>query len=81
MSKYDPIDWPSEADKESALDEFAAEMRATEARQKAVSTEQLTSALSAIADFLRTNSTTGGGRRLRQFVWSLWNDSHLIKPL
>jgi hypothetical protein len=78
MSQYDPTDWPSEADKESALDAFAAEMRATEARQKAVSTQQLTSALSTITDFLRTSSTTGGGRRLRQFVWSLWNDSHLI---
>lgn len=44
----------------------------------AVSTQQLTSALSTITDFLRTSSTTGGGRRLRQFVWSLWNDSHLI---
>jgi hypothetical protein len=62
MSKYDPIDWPSEADKESALNEFAAEMRATEARQKAVSAQQLTFALSAITDFLRTSSTTGGGR-------------------
>jgi hypothetical protein len=78
MSKYDPIDWPSEADKESALNELAAEMRATEARQKAVSAQELTSALSTITDFLQTSSTTGGGRRLRQFVWSLWNDSYLI---
>jgi hypothetical protein len=78
MSKYDPNDWPSEADKESALNELAAEMRATEALQKAVSAQKLTTALSTITDFLRTSSTTGGGRRLRQFVWSLWNDSHLI---
>jgi len=68
----------SEADKESALNELTAEMRATGARQKAVSAQQLTSALTTITDFLRTSSTTGGGRRLRQFVWSLWNDSHLI---
>ena|ERR1700751_53211 len=78
MSQYDPTDWPSEADKESPLNELAAEMRATEARQKAVSAERLSSALSTITDFLRTSSTTGGGRRSRQFVWSLWNDSHLI---
>jgi hypothetical protein len=78
MSKYDPSDWPFEADKESALNELAAEMHATHARQKAVSAQKLTTALSTIADFLRTSSTTGGGRRLRQFVWSLWNDSHLI---
>jgi hypothetical protein len=78
MSKYDPNDWPSEADKESALNELAAEMRASKARQNAVSAEQLNAALSSITDFLRTSSTTGGGRRLRQFVWSLWNDSHLI---
>jgi hypothetical protein len=78
MSKYDPIDWSSEADKESALNELAAEMRANEARRKAVSAEELTSALSTITDFLQHSSTTGGGRRLRQFVWSLWNNSHLI---
>jgi hypothetical protein len=78
MSKYDPIDWSSEADKESALNELAAEMRATEARRKAISAEELTCALSTITDFLGHNSTTGGGRRLRQFVWSLLNDSHLI---
>jgi hypothetical protein len=53
-------------------------MRATEARRKAVSAEELTSALSTITDFLQHSSTTGGGRRLRQFVWSLWNESHLI---
>jgi hypothetical protein len=53
-------------------------MRATEARRKTVSPEELTSALSTITDFLQHSSTTGGGRRLRQFVWSLWNESHLI---
>ena len=58
--------------------ELAAEIRGTEARRKAVSAEELTSALSNITDFLQHSSTTGGGRRLRQFVWSLWNDSHLI---
>ena len=68
MSKYDPIDWPSDADKESALNELAAEMRATEARRKAVSAKELTCALSTIIDFLQHSSTTGGVRRVRQFV-------------
>ena len=63
MSKYDPIDWSSEADKESALNELAAEMRVNEARRKAVSAEELTSALSSITHFLQHSSTTGGGCR------------------
>jgi hypothetical protein len=53
-------------------------MHTTEARRKAVSSEELASALFTITDFLQHSSTTGGGRRLRQFVWSLWNESHLI---
>jgi hypothetical protein len=61
--------------------ELAAEIRGTEARRKAVSAEELTSALSAITDFLQHSSTTGGGRRLRQFVWSLWNESHLTDAI
>ena len=35
-------------------------------------------ALETIAEYLKTGWTTGGGRRLRQFVWSLWNGHHLI---
>jgi len=60
------------------VEELARELRATEAHRKAITPEKLVAALSTITDFLRANSTTGGGRRLRQFVWSIWNDSHLI---
>lgn len=40
--------------------------------------EELSGALNAITDYLSTGWSTGGGRRLRQFVWSLWNGHHLI---
>jgi hypothetical protein len=39
MSKYDRIDWPSDADKESALNELAAEMRAAEAQPRAAAAQ------------------------------------------
>ena len=41
MSQCDPTDWPSDADQESALNELAAEMRASAARQEAISPQQL----------------------------------------
>jgi hypothetical protein len=43
-----------------------------------VSPEELDAALSTLTELLRTNWTTGGGRRLRYFVWSLWNGWHLV---
>ena len=48
------------------------------ARLRSISTEELNAALSTVTDFLRTSWTTGGGRRLRHFVWSLWNGWHLV---
>jgi hypothetical protein len=78
MPESDPIDFPNEADKEAALEEFHAAMRAPEEGLKSVSSEELDSALSTIAEYLRTSWSTGGGRRLRHFVWSLWNGWHLV---
>jgi hypothetical protein len=78
MPESDPIDFPSEADKKAALDEFDTQMRAAKARLKSVSPEQLDAALTTVTGYLRTGWTTGGGRRLRQFVWSLWNGWHLV---
>ena len=54
------------------------QMRAAKARLKSVSPEELDAALSTVTEYLRTGWTTGGGRRLRQFVWSLWNGWHLV---
>ena len=78
MPENDPIDFPNEAAKEETLEEFHAPMRASEARPKSVSPEELDSALSTVAAYLRTGWSTGGGRCLRHFVWSLWNGWHLV---
>jgi hypothetical protein len=48
MPESDPIDFPNEADKETALEEFRDAMRASEARLKSVSPEELDSALSTV---------------------------------
>lgn len=67
--------WQGEAE---ALDELERSMSETKRRQDAISREELQSALDAITDYLETGWSTGGGRQLRQFMWSLWNGSHLI---
>jgi hypothetical protein len=61
-----------------ALAELAREMRAHETRRQSVSPEELESAIRVTIEFLRTGWTSGGGRRLRRFVWSLWNGWHLV---
>jgi hypothetical protein len=61
------------------LDEFEAEMKASETRQQSISGEELENAIAVTGDYLRTGWDSGG-RRLRQFVWSFWNGSHLINP-
>jgi hypothetical protein len=78
MSETDPIDFPIEADRKAALEEFDAQMRTAHAHLKSVSREELDAALSKVTEFLRINWTTGGGRHLRHFVWSLWNGWHLV---
>jgi hypothetical protein len=81
MPESDPIDFPTEADKRTALEQFDAEMRAAKARLQLVSREELNAVLSTLTDYLRSGWTTGGSRRLRHFVWSLWNGSHLVNFL
>ena len=53
-------------------------MQRSQARRDAISQEKLNEALKTVTDYLKTDWTTGGGRRLRQFVWSLWNGYHLV---
>jgi len=74
----EPIPFPSDVYEKVARDKFDAEMAAANARLKSVSPEELDAALSTFTGYLRTGWTTGGGRRLRQFVWSLWNGWHLV---
>lgn len=60
MPESDAIDFPNEADKEAALEEFHGTMRASEARLKSVSPEELDGALSTVVEYLRTGWSTGG---------------------
>lgn len=53
-------------------------MKTRKALRESISAADLDSAIKATIDTLRTDWSTSGGRRLQQFVWSLWNDSHLI---
>ncbi|MEO8352555.1 MAG: hypothetical protein ABI680_12535 [Chthoniobacteraceae bacterium] len=69
---------PTPEEEQAVLDEFAREMRRSQERKDSVSPERLQEALETITDYLATGWSTGGGRRLRQFVWSLWNTHHLI---
>ena len=72
------IRFPSEEEQQAALNEFAREMQRVKERKESVPPETLSEALETITDYLKTGWSTGGGRRLRQFVWSLWNGYHLI---
>ena len=79
MSGNDPIiHFPTEAEQQAALGEFSREMRRAKERRESVPPEKLDEALEAITNYLKTGWSTGGGRRLRQFIWSLWNGFHLI---
>jgi hypothetical protein len=68
----------NEDDHAEALAELKAEMRASKALKQSVSTEELEAAIVVVTDCLRTGWTTGVGRRLQQFIWSLWNQHHWI---
>jgi len=72
------IHFPTEEEQQAALSEFGREMQRVKVRKDSVSQQKLQEALATISDYLKTGWSTGGGRRLRQFVWSLWNGFHLI---
>jgi hypothetical protein len=69
---------PLEDDGPTALEMFEAEMKPRKVRQESISQPALNDAIRLISDTLGTGWTTGGGRRLQQFVWSLWNQHHWI---
>ena len=72
------IHFPTEEEQQATLNEFAREMQRVKERKDSVSQQKLQEALATISDYLKTGWSTGGGRRLRQFAWSLWNGFHLI---
>ena len=72
------IHFPTEEEEQATLNEFAREMQRVKERKESVPPDKLNEALETITDYLKTGWSTGGGRRLRQFVWSLWNGFHLL---
>ena len=69
---------PTRDDEQTALDEFSRHMSAIKARRDALPDDELRRALDTITDALRHHWSTGGGTRVRRFIWSLWNDWHLV---
>lgn len=63
---------------EEAIDALAAHLVAAERRRASVSAEELQAALDTITAALTHHWSTGGGTRLRRFIWSLWNEWHLV---
>ena len=69
---------PTDNDPQEAVEEFARHMREVNQRRDSVSDDELQAALTTITDALTHHWSTGGGTRLRRFIWSLWNDWHLV---
>ena len=61
-----------------ALDALEKSLTGQRNRRELLAREELQGALDVITVYLQSGWSTGGGRRLRQFVWSLWNGHHLI---
>ena len=79
MSDQAPIiHFPTAEEEEATLKSFVREMERSQERRDAIPPEKLNEALQTIASYLKTGWSTGGGKRLRQFVWSLWNRYHLL---
>ena len=70
-----PTDASGDAD---ALAELRREMRAQKTRRESISPAELETAITVTINFLREGWASGGGHRLRRFVWSLWNGWHLV---
>lgn len=69
---------PTEQEKQATLDEFKRRMKAQHARRTSTPPDELQTALDTIIAALAHHWSTGGGTRLRRFMWSLWNSWHLV---
>ncbi|MBE7157162.1 MAG: hypothetical protein INR62_01780 [Rhodospirillales bacterium] len=72
MPEPSPIRRADPQDKEIALDNFATQLRQIKEHKQALRSE-LDAALTTITQAICQHWSTGGGTRLRQIVWSLWN--------
>lgn len=68
---------PTEEEKQAAMDGFVAEIRQIRAAKEAAKVG-LDEAIPVITEVLTHHWSTGGGRRIREIVWSIWNGSTLI---
>jgi hypothetical protein len=71
-------DFAFDRDRITAFDALKAEMKEAKDQRHSISPEQVETAIATAVETLRTGWTTGGGRRLQRFVWSLWNGYHFI---
>lgn len=69
---------PTEREQKEALDSLTQHMNAIKERRDTVAADELESALDTITKALAHHWSTGGGTRLRRFIWSLWNGWHLV---
>lgn len=72
MPEIPPVRRPTEQENQAAMDGFVAQMRQIK-EHKERAKAGLDEALTTITEAIRQHRTTGGGTRLRQIVWSLWN--------
>jgi hypothetical protein len=56
---------------------LGTQMRALDTRRREASGAPLEQALKTVTEAIQANWSTGGGRRLRLFIWSLWNQHTL----
>ena len=53
-------------------------MKAINERRNSIPADELQAALDTLTDALTHHWSTGGGTRVRRFIWSLWNDWHMV---
>lgn len=69
---------PTNHEKHDAIDLLKHHMKAVQVRRDSVTPDELQAALDTITKALTQHWSTGGGTRLRRFIWSLWNGWHLV---
>ena len=69
---------PTEQEKQATLDELARHMKAIVERRNSIPADELQAALDTLTDALTHHWSTGGGTRVRRFIWSLWNEWHMV---
>ena len=77
MPEIPPVHRATDEQKDAAMNDFAAQMRQIKAHQQPVKADR-DAALSVITQAIRHHWSTGGGTRLRQIVWSLWNGDTVV---